>query len=89
MSGSSHVVERIGVDVLKLYTQMPTWDTVNSEPVSARVQKNSLSYGERQRVAGRPAEAVSHRASYSGSPVEYPRLRSRRRAKLGLEDNTA
>ena len=48
----------------------------------------SLPSRERQRVDGRPAEAESHRVAQSGPPIEYPWPRSRRSAKLSLEDNT-
>ena len=92
ISGSSHVVERKCVGIMKWYMQMPTW--IRAEGVSVLRQSHlrpeeSNQSQERQRIPEGPAGAVSHSATHSEHLVDYPWLRSRRSAEWGFEDNTA
>ena len=69
MSGSSHVVERKCVGVVKGYMQMPieiqTVSVLSQSQLAVR--SDTISHGERQQVNGCPAWVAAH----SGPPVEY------------------
>ena len=87
IGGSSHVVERKCVVVMKWYMKIPTWDTgcLSLEIVSACGYK---------KVTGAPASGWAPRGGNSperasGWVPPPRRQRSRRSAKWSFEDNTA